>query len=160
MKTLFVKSPSGEYKIATPRDIAQAAISLVPKKGEKITSPADAVPYIQAKIGSLLVENLLVVFVDNANHILSFEIHSEGMEDQTPVYPRKIMRAALEKHATGIIVAHNHPAGGLIPSAADKDITRKLDQAAKALDLRLLDHVLVGMGQTGYFSFREHGLIQ
>lgn len=160
MKTLYVQSPSGEYKVATPRDIANAAASLAPKKGELIANPNDAVPYVQGKIRNLLVENVLVIYLDNGNKVIDFEVHSEGVEDQVPVYPRKIMRSALEKHATAILMAHNHPAGGLTPSTADHAITKAVENAAKALELRFLDHVIVGMGQEGYFSFREHGFIQ
>jgi DNA repair protein RadC len=69
------------------------------------------------------------------------------------------MKRALDLHSTGIIVVHNHPTGQITPSAPDKNITRALASAAEILDIRFLDHIIVGREGKGYFSFRENGLL-
>jgi DNA repair protein RadC len=104
----------------------------------------------------LPVEQFRVLFVDNANRILSNEILTTGVEDQTAVYPRQVMARCLALNATGILVAHNHPTGFVRPSQMDRDITRLLTAACETLAIRLLDHVIIG---EGYFSFRENGLL-
>ncbi|HEY9071795.1 MAG TPA: DNA repair protein RadC [Candidatus Ozemobacteraceae bacterium] len=118
-----------------------------------------AVTYLSALMSNLPVEQFHVVFLDNANTVLADERLSSGTEDQTPVYPKMVMRRALALHATGILVAHNHPTGHLTPSAADHEITRALEAAARTLDIRLLDHLILGREGGGYFSFREHGFL-
>ncbi|NLI75456.1 MAG: DNA repair protein RadC [Candidatus Riflebacteria bacterium] len=124
-----------------------------------ISQASDLVAYLGGTMANLPVEQFRAIFVDNANRILKDEPLSIGTEDQTAVYPRQVMQRALAVHATGIIVAHNHPSGALRPSPADLEITRRLDAAAQALELRLLDHVILGREGAGYFSFREHGLL-
>ena len=125
----------------------------------RISSASALVNYLGGVMANLPEEQFRVVFVDNSNAVLKDETLSKGIEDQTAVYPRKVMKRALSLHATGIIVAHNHPTGQLIPSTADKNITRALVNASEALDIRFLDHIILGREGKGYFSFRENGLI-
>ncbi|PKL42906.1 MAG: hypothetical protein CVV41_12850 [Candidatus Riflebacteria bacterium HGW-Riflebacteria-1] len=124
-----------------------------------IASGSALITYLGASMEALPEEQLRVIFVNNMNRVIKDEVISTGTEDQTAVYPRKIMKRAMALHATGIIVVHNHPTGQLRPSNADINITRALLAAAEALDLRMLDHVIVGREDKGYFSFRENGLI-
>lgn len=124
-----------------------------------IASGSALISYLGSSMETLPEEQLRVIFVNNLNRIIKDEVLSSGTEDQTAVYPRKIMKRAMALHATGIIVVHNHPTGQLRPSNADINITRALVAAAEALDLRMLDHVIVGREEKGYFSFRENGLI-
>lgn len=124
-----------------------------------ISSASALMEYLGATMANLPEEQLRVIFLDNSNRILKDEVLSEGIEDQTAVYPRKVVKRALMLNSTGIIVVHNHPTGQLNPSNADRNITRALQSAAESLDLRLLDHVIVGREGKGYFSFRENGLL-
>ncbi|NLF97643.1 MAG: DNA repair protein RadC [Candidatus Riflebacteria bacterium] len=124
-----------------------------------IASGSVLMDYLGTSMESLPEEQLRVIFVNNLNRVIKDEVLSSGTEDQTAVYPRKIMKRAMALHATGIIVVHNHPTGHLRPSNADINITRQLVAAAATLDLRFLDHVIVGREEKGYFSFRESGML-
>jgi DNA repair protein RadC len=124
-----------------------------------IANGSDLIRYLGAAMENLPEEQLRVIFVNNANRIIKDEVLSRGVEDQTAVFPRQIMKRAMALHATGIIVVHNHPTGQLRPSNADLVITRSLVAAADTLAIRMLDHIIVGREEKGYFSFRENGLI-
>ena len=124
-----------------------------------ISNGSDLIRYLGTAMENLPEEQLRVIFVNNANRIIKDEVLSRGVEDQTAVFPRQIMKRAMTLHATGIIVVHNHPTGQLRPSNADLVITRSLIAAADALAIRMLDHVIVGSEEKGYFSFRENGLL-
>lgn len=124
-----------------------------------ISSGSELINYLGNAMENLPEEQLRVIFLNNANRIIKDEVLSDGVEDQTAVYPRKIMKRAMALHATGVIVVHNHPTGQLRPSNADLVITRSLVAAADALAIRMLDHVIVGREEKGYFSFRENGLL-
>ena len=118
-----------------------------------------AAAYLGGVMANLPIEQFRVVFLDNANAVLAEETLSSGVEDQTAVYPKQVMKRALAHNATGILVAHNHPTGHLTPSSADHEITRALAAAAGTLDIRFLDHLILGRENEGYFSFREHGFL-
>ena len=109
-----------------------------------MASAAEAVEYLRAIMVNLPEERFHVVYFDQANVVVADETLSHGVEDQTAVYPRLVMKRVLHHHATGFLVAHNHPSGHLTPSQADRDITRALDAAAATLDLRFLDHLILG----------------
>jgi DNA repair protein RadC len=124
-----------------------------------ISSASDLLSYLSGAMANLPEERFWVVFVDQANVVIRDEELSVGVEDQTAVYPRLVMKRALALHATGIIVAHNHPTGRVLPSPADRQITDALAAAARSLDIRLIDHLILGREGAGYFSFRESGLL-
>lgn len=128
-------------------------------KNATIRDAKTAKTYLGGIMANLPVEQFRVVFLDNANTVIAEEMLSTGIEDQTAVYPKLVMRRALALHATGIIVAHNHPSGHLAPSTADHEITKALAAAAGTLDIRFLDHLILGRESEGYFSFREHGYL-
>ncbi len=99
----------------------------------------------------------MVIFLNTQNELIDHAIINEGTVDQVAVYPRRILERALAHHAAGLIIVHNHPSGYTDPSEEDKRLTRTLKDLAKLLDIRLLDHLIVG--RNGYFSFLERGLI-
>ena len=99
----------------------------------------------------------MVVFLDHRNHLLAYEILQEGTVDHTAVYPREILKRALEFHATGLVLAHNHPAGSLEPSEGDKALTRQILAASRALGVTVHDHLI--LAAEGHFSFRQAGLL-
>jgi DNA repair protein RadC len=102
-------------------------------------------------------EEFRVLFLDRKNVLIADEIQSQGTIDHTPVYPREIMRRALELSASAMILVHNHPSGDPTPSRADIDMTREIVEAAKSLRITVHDHLVVGRGGTA--SFKALGLL-
>jgi DNA repair protein RadC len=102
-------------------------------------------------------EEFRVLFLDRKNVLVADEVQSKGTVDHTPVYPREIVRRALEHGASAIILVHNHPSGDPTPSRADIDLTREIAAAAKALKIAVHDHLVIGRG--GHASFKSLGLL-
>ena len=105
----------------------------------------------------LPAERLRVLFLNSKNRLLRDEMMSEGSVNEAPIYPREIMRRALEVGATALILAHNHPSGDSHPSEGDIRATRRVAEAAQALDIRVHDHVI--LARSGWSSLRTLGLI-
>ena len=127
------------------------------KRGRLITSPQDVVAFLREQIGNKPREIFMSLFLDHRNHLLAFEALQEGTVDHTAVYPREILKRVLELHATGLILAHNHPAGSLEPSEGDKQLTRQILTASRAMGVTVHDHLIVTA--EGHFSFRQAGLL-
>jgi len=102
-------------------------------------------------------EQFRILFLDKKNQLLADEVQQTGTVDHTPVYPREVIRRALELSATAIILVHNHPSGDPTPSRADIDMTRTIAEVAKPLGIAIHDHLIVG--RDGHASFRGLGLI-
>ena len=115
------------------------------------------IDYLFADLAHLPVERLRVLFLNAKNRLLRDEVMSEGSVKETPIYPREIIRRALELGATALILAHNHPSGDPTPSRGDIDGTHRLAAVASALDIIVHDHVVVA--RSGWSSFRSLGLI-
>ena len=98
-------------------------------------------------------EYFLAIYLDGANHIISFEIVSIGSINMCLVHPREVFAPAIEGRAASVIIAHNHPSGDLIPSSADIDLTKKLLKAGEILGIKLLDHII--MSKNGFLSLRD-----
>lgn len=124
--------------------------------GEKIETPADVLPLIR-HYADRKQEHFLAVTINGANEVLNVRVVSIGLIDRSPVHPREVFADAVAERASGIIVAHNHPAGSLEPSLADTEITKQLKEAGKYVGIELLDHVI--FNRVGYFSFLESGLL-
>jgi len=123
----------------------------------KITGSKDAADYFQPMLGDLNHEEFWIMFLDRGNKIKdSFRI-SQGGISGTVIDVRIILKAALEKQASSIILCHNHPSGTLQPSDADLKITRKINEAAKIMDISVLDHVIIG--DQKYYSFADEGML-
>jgi DNA repair protein RadC len=102
-------------------------------------------------------EQFRVLFLDPKNRLVADEAQARGTVNHTPVYPREVVKRALELHATALILVHNHPSGDPTPSLADHEMTKEVKAAASVLSIALHDHVIVGNGR--WFSFRREGLI-
>jgi len=102
-------------------------------------------------------EEFRILFLDRKNILIADEVQARGTIDHTPVYPREIVKRALELGASAIILVHNHPSGDPTPSRADIDMTREVAAAAKALNIAVHDHLVVG--RSGHASFKSLGLI-
>jgi DNA repair protein RadC len=102
-------------------------------------------------------EKFKVIFLNAKNQILEEKTFFEGTVDSSAVYPREIMKAALTQDASSLIFVHNHPSGDPVPSECDKEITKELVFAANMIQVKVLDHIIIG--NNCYFSFADHGLI-
>ena len=124
---------------------------------EVLSSPAAVVDFARMTLAGLPHEAVMVIYLDNKNRVMAHEITQEGTVNRAVVYPRRIVEAALRHHASGLILVHNHPSGLPQPSEEDRQITRAIAEAARTLDMRVLDHIVVG--KAGYVSFTEDGLM-
>ena len=122
-----------------------------------LSSPRAVVDFARMKLAALPHEDFMVIFLNVKNEVINYETIHEGTVDRAVVYPRKIVESALAHHAVGLILVHNHPSGHPEPSAEDKSITNSIAEACRTMDIRILDHIVVG--REGYFSFTEHNLI-
>jgi DNA repair protein RadC len=103
------------------------------------------------------VEQFRVLFLDRKNRLIADEVQQTGTVDHTPVYPREILKRALEHGASALILVHNHPSGDPSPSRADIEITKEVAKAAQALGVQLHDHLIIG--RAGHTSFKSQGLL-
>lgn len=123
----------------------------------RIKSSADIASYLQTMLADYLHEVFAVVFLNHANKINHFEIISKGGITGTVADPRVILKKALQEDAVSIVLCHNHPSGNLRPSRADEDLTHKIKEAARFLDIKLLDHIIVS--NEGFYSFADNGIL-
>ncbi len=113
--------------------------------------------YLLAALGHEPVEQLRVLYLDSRNRLIADVVHARGTLNHAPLYPREIMKSALDLHASGIVLVHNHPSGDPTPSQADIVLTRDVAVAAKALGLMLHDHIIIGAGD--WASMRMKGIL-
>ena len=122
-----------------------------------VKSSNELAEFLKAKLKDYSYELFGVVFMNKSNKINHFEIISKGGITSTVVDPRIIFRKAFDVEATSIVLCHNHPSGNLKPSRQDEELTHKIKEAAKYLDIKVIDHLIVS--EEGYFSFADEGLI-
>jgi DNA repair protein RadC len=125
--------------------------------GQPIRSPADTEAFLMARLRDLPHELFCCLYLDNRHRIISFEELFRGTIDGTSVYPREVVKQALAANAAAVILAHNHPSGVAEPSQADERITRRLKAALELVDIRLLDHLVIGDGTST--SLASRGMI-
>ncbi len=125
--------------------------------GEAITSPEATRAFIKTQLYHYPHEVFACVFLDNRHHVLKYEELFRGTIDGASVHPREVVRRALELRAAAVIFAHNHPSGVTEPSQADLRITQRLKDALNLVEVRVLDHLIVGDGAG--ISFAERGLL-
>ncbi|GAA0518751.1 DNA repair protein RadC [Tatumella terrea] len=113
--------------------------------------------YLASQLSHQEREIFMVIFLDNQHRVLSAQKMFTGSLNSVEVHPREIAREALKINAAALILAHNHPSGIAEPSQADKDVTQRIHQVCRLLNIRLLDHLVIGKGQ--YVSFAEQGLL-
>ncbi|MBS3912720.1 MAG: hypothetical protein KGZ70_13015 [Hydrogenophaga sp.] len=155
--TLFAMDSSTEdhlarLKAALEIDRRRAQIELT-----NANDPKGAVALVQRIIGPQEYESFWCIYLDSQHRVITAEEAFRGTVGQTSVYPRELVKRALQVNASSLIVAHNHPSGGLIPSRADELLTKSLKNALGSIDVRLLDHFI--LCNTGSYSFAKHGLL-
>lgn len=122
-----------------------------------LSSWAALIDYCTAAMAREAVEAFRVLYLDRKNILIADEVQNRGTIDHTPVYPREIVKRALELSATAIILVHNHPSGDPTPSRADIEMTREIEKAARALQIAVHDHLVIG--RAGHASFKSLGLL-
>jgi DNA repair protein RadC len=125
--------------------------------GSLLSSPEDTTAYLRLKFADYKNEVFCVIFLDNRNRVLTFEEMFQGTINGASVHPRVIVQRALELNSAAAIFVHNHPSGVSEPSQADEQLTRRLKDALALVDIRVLDHIVVGVTETT--SFAQRGLI-
>lgn len=138
-------------------EIARRHLAETLRSGVPLASPRDAGDYLSARLRDREHEVFAVLFLDSQHRVLACDELARGTLDAAAVYPREIVKAALKRNAAAVILAHNHPSGVAEPSAADRHLTERLKQALGVVDIRVLDHLVVGEGPP--VSFAERGWI-
>ena len=125
------------------------------RRGDVLGSPVDTRRFLLARLRGHAHEVFACLFLDSRNRVISFDEMFHGTIDGASVHPREVVRRAIQRNAAGLIVAHNHPSGVAEPSHADRALTRRLREAVELVDVRLLDHFVIGDGEV--VSFAERG---
>lgn len=139
------------------KEIFCAYLSQEMRKKDLLSSPQAAVNFAGVKLAHLSHEAFMVIYLNTKNEVIEYEIIHEGTVDRATIYPRRIIESALTHHASGVLLVHNHPSGHPEASEEDKKITRTIAEAMKIMDIKVVDHIIVG--KNGYFSFVERNLI-
>src|ERR1043165_287328 len=144
-----------EFKIvqAAAQRLARGALVRRPV----LSSWTAVIDYVRAAQAFAEKEQFRILFLDKKNRVIADEVQQEGTVDHTPVYPREVVKRALELSATALILVHNHPPGDPTPSQADVEMTRQVAQVARTLGIQVLDHVIVG--KDGHASLKGLKLI-
>lgn len=121
-------------------------------------SSREVFDYLYHTLRDAKKEKFKAIFLDAKNQIIEEETFFEGTVDTSAVYPREILKNALRYNASAVIFAHNHPSGDPDPSESDREITRELVFASATMQMKVLDHIIIGNNR--YFSFADHGLIE
>lgn len=127
------------------------------EKGSWAKSPDKTLAFLYQTLRDLEEENFLVVFLNAQNEIIKIENVFKGSLTKSEIYPRQIVNLALKHNASALIFVHNHPSGRPHPSIADKKLTKKMKGICEDLEIRILDHIIVG--ENGHYSFMDAGLI-
>lgn len=145
--------------ITQENKIIKQALTILAKRhntGKKLGSSDDTKDYLQIRYADYKNEVFSVMFLDNRHRVIDFVDLFQGTIDGASVYPRVVVQKALELNAAAVIFSHNHPSGIAEPSMADKHITKRLQSALETVDIRVLDHMVVG---NSVVSFAEEGWI-
>ena len=149
--------PAKRAEIGAVLEIARRSIAQELAARPVFESAAQVADFLRLQLEPLPHEVFAVMFLDSQHRLIRFEPMFRGTLSQTSVYPREIAARALQLGAAAVIVAHNHPSGVAEPSRADEDLTQSLKRALQLVDVRVLDHVVVGRGAS--VSFAERGLL-
>lgn len=150
----------GVAKFAQLRGIAELARRFYivrMQEEDPLLTPEMTREFLQSQLADAEREIFMAIFLDNKNRVLKHCHLFSGTLNHVEVHPREIVREAIKVNAAGVILAHNHPSGCAEPSRADKEITKRIIKCCQIMDIRVLDHLIIGRGE--YLSFAEHGWI-
>ncbi len=145
--------PRASFLISLLKKSCASYLGAALRKRNIMKSPENVAEYCRVALAGLKHEAMHVLFTDSRNAVVSEDTLFEGTVDQAAVYPRRIIEECLSRHAAGFVLVHNHPSGDVTPSLEDKALTERVMEAARTVDLRFLDHLIVG--RSGFHSFRE-----
>ncbi|HAS8195704.1 TPA: hypothetical protein I7682_17640 [Vibrio vulnificus] len=128
-------------------------------RGGAYTSPSQMSDLVKVVLQGVERERFVLLGFDNQHQFLKHTVLFEGTIDQSPVYPREVVKWCLENNIVALVLAHNHPTNVLTPSEADRRITRKLSDSLSIVGVRILDHFIVGQDANRWYSFSEHNLM-
>ncbi len=149
---------SAKYaQLQAATELTRRALAAEMKSGINLSSPSTVRDFLRLSIQNRQVEVFVGLFLDAQNRVIAVEELFSGTLTQTSVFPREVVRKALHHNAASVIFAHNHPSGVAEPSHADETLTQALKEALALIDVRVLDHIVVGRGAT--LSFAERGLL-
>lgn len=157
---LLVRDVDGQYRPARAEEVlshARRVLSQRVRRGATMSSPQAVKDHLRLEIGILEHEVFCVLFLDAQHRIIALKQMFRGTVSQTSVYPREVVKEALALNAAAVILAHNHPSGAAEPSRADEFLTQTLKAALQLVDVRVLDHLVVGQGHV--VSMAERGLL-
>jgi len=157
LKAIKGLGPAKRAEIAAVLEIARRVLAERLAEQPLFEQPQAVKDYLSLQLAALEHETFAVLFVDARHRLLRFETLFRGTLTQTAVHPREVVKRALALNAAAVVLAHNHPSGAAEPSRADELITTALRQALQLVDVRVLDHIIVGRGST--MSFAERGLL-
>jgi len=157
LKRIKGLGPAKRAEIAAVLEIARRALAQPLREQPVFDAPAKVKDYVALHLGGLTQEVFAVLFLDGQHRLLQLEPMFHGTLTQTSVYPREVVKRALQLNAGAVILAHNHPSGVAEPSRADEHLTQALKGALQLVDVRVVDHLVVGQGTV--LSFAERGLL-
>lgn len=138
--------PARTCALAAALELGQRHLAAALERGEALTDPASAGRYFAQRLRGLPHEVFAALFLDTRHRAIAFEELFRGTVDGAEVHPREVVRRALAHNAAAVMVGHNHPSGNPEPSAADRAVTARLKQSLSLVDVRLLDHFVIGDG--------------
>lgn len=160
----LIRDASGDYLttrfLLSEAEILATAEAIIERRFRRearLQSAADTVRFLRAKLVTQEHEQFGCLFLDNRHRVMAWEVLFHGTIDACSVYPRTVVKRALQHNCAAVILAHQHPSGEPEPSRADEQITRRLEEALALIDVRLLDHIVIGA--TASVSFAERGLL-
>ena len=157
LKRIKGLGPAKRAEISAVIELARRSLRQQLSERPLFDAPPKVKEYVSLQLAQRGHEVFAVLFLDAQNRLLKLEEMFRGTLTQTSVYPREVVKRALELHAAAVILAHNHPSGAAEPSRADEYMTQTLKSALALVDVRVLDHLVVGQGQV--VSFAERGLL-
>ena len=151
-------------QLITVMEIARRVLASETAQEPILNRPDLVLAHFQSIVAGLAVEKFWVLCLNRKNRLIKLVEITSGTATSSLAHPREVYRAAIRQGATAVVCVHNHPSGDPAPSAADVQVTRQLRDAAKAVDIELLDHVIIGRAAAdpqsrGYYSFRESGVL-
>ena len=149
--------PASAVLIRLVKELFSAYLAERMEGKDVLSSPLAVVDFARVKLAGLPHEAFMVIYLNVKNEVIEHEVLHEGTLDRAIVYPRKVVESALTHHAASLILIHNHPSGHPEPSQDDKRLTRSIVEAARTLEIRIVDHIIVG--RDSYFSFIENSLL-
>ena len=146
--------PKNSFALAFVKSVADRYLKQRLNNKSYLKSSTDVIDYLSHSMRGLKIEVFSVIYLDASHGIIDSEVVAEGTVSVNTVYPREIIRRAIRRNAAALVVAHNHPSGALSPSPQDITLTRSLCLVCSLMQIRLLDHIIIG---NGHYSFADNG---